>query len=118
MSQEQWNAFDSYINDTLLSPDPRWTPALKASTDAGLPMISVAPIKGSLLTCCRWLEAHAAFWKSAHSAVQHDLAGAGFACRRADSSHWKFEAKHAEVARANFVRPVWQTWWNGVSAPR
>ena len=49
MSQEQWNAVDRYITDTLLSPDPSLDAALQASTDAGLPAISVAPNQGKLL---------------------------------------------------------------------
>jgi len=49
MSQEQWTAVDRYITDTLLSSDPTLEAALKASTDAGLPAISVAPNQWKLL---------------------------------------------------------------------
>jgi predicted O-methyltransferase YrrM len=49
MSQEQWNAVDSYITDTFLPDDPVLDAALKASTDAALPAISVAPNQGKLL---------------------------------------------------------------------
>ncbi len=49
MSQEQWSAVDQYITDTLLTPDPVLDAALKASTEAGLPAISVAPNQGKFL---------------------------------------------------------------------
>ena len=49
MSQEQWNAVDQYIIDTLLKPDPVLDEALKACAEAGLPAISVAPNQGKLL---------------------------------------------------------------------
>ena len=49
MSLEKWTAVDSYISSTLLTPDPTLDAALKASTDAGLPAISVSPNQGKLL---------------------------------------------------------------------
>jgi predicted O-methyltransferase YrrM len=49
MSEEQWTAVDRYITDTLLGPDPSLDAALQASTEAGLPAISVTPNQGKLL---------------------------------------------------------------------
>lgn len=49
MGQERWSAVDRYITDTLLAPDLILDAALKASTEAGLPAINVAPNQGKLL---------------------------------------------------------------------
>ena len=103
MSQEQWTAVDRYITDTLLSSDPTLEAALKASTDAGLPAISVAPNQGKLLQLL-------ALAQGARSILEIGTLG-GY------STIWlaralpvggrlitlEFEPKHAEVARANLV---------------
>jgi len=39
VTQEQWTAVDRYLNNLLVPSDPRSTPALEASADAGLPAI-------------------------------------------------------------------------------
>lgn len=49
MSHERWSAVDCYITDTLLTPDPDLEAALTASTEAGLPAISVSPNQGKFL---------------------------------------------------------------------
>ena len=49
MSQDKWSAVDRYITDLLVRPDPALEAALSASTDAGLPAISVSPPQGKLL---------------------------------------------------------------------
>jgi predicted O-methyltransferase YrrM len=49
MSQEQWTAVDKYVNDLLIPADPALEAALRASTAAGLPSISVSPAQGRLL---------------------------------------------------------------------
>lgn len=104
MSQEQWNAVDRYITDTLLTPDPVLDEALKASAQAGLPAISVAPNQGKLLH----LLARA---QGARSILEIGTLG-GY------STIWlaralpaggrlvtlEFEPAHAQVARANLER--------------
>ena len=47
--QEQWNAVDQYIVDTLAPPDRALTAALETSAAAGLPAIAVAPNQGKFL---------------------------------------------------------------------
>jgi predicted O-methyltransferase YrrM len=47
--QERWTAVDNYIDDTLVPADPALDAALQASSDAGLPAISVSPSQGKLL---------------------------------------------------------------------
>ena len=49
MSQEQWDAVDRYLTEHVVGPDPALDATLKASTDAGLPAINVAPNQGKLL---------------------------------------------------------------------
>ncbi|MDX3849626.1 O-methyltransferase [Streptomyces sp. AK02-01A] len=49
MSQEQWNAVDSYFTDQLVPADDVLSAALAASDAAGLPAINVAPNQGKLL---------------------------------------------------------------------
>lgn len=49
MSQDTWNAVDSYIVDTLVPPDESLVSALEASAAAGLPAINVSPNQGKLL---------------------------------------------------------------------
>lgn len=104
MSQEQWTAVDRYLADTLLSPDPSLDAALQASTDAGLPAISVTPNQGKLLHLL-------ALAQGARNILEIGTLG-GY------STIWlaralpaggrlitlEFEPKHAEVARANLSR--------------
>ena len=49
MAQDLWNAVDRYICDLVIPPDSALDGAIRASTDAGLPAISVAPNQGKLL---------------------------------------------------------------------
>src|SRR5262245_24838584 len=104
MSQERWTEVDRYISDKLLSPDPSLEAALKASTDAGLPAISVSAPQGKLLHLL-------ALSHSARTILEIGTLG-GY------STIWlaralpadgrlvtlEYEPKHAEVARANFVQ--------------
>ena len=48
-SEALWAAVDSYLNDTLIPPDPILEAALKANTAASLPSIDVSPSQGKLL---------------------------------------------------------------------
>lgn len=49
MTQDTWNAVDSYLTDTLVRPDPALEEALRASEAAGLPAINVSPPQGKFL---------------------------------------------------------------------
>jgi len=49
MNQPQWTAVDRYITDLFVPPDPALDAALQATTDAGMPLINVAPNQGKLL---------------------------------------------------------------------
>lgn len=49
MSMAQWTDVDGYISDLLIPADPALENALRASADAGLPPINVAPNQGKFL---------------------------------------------------------------------
>jgi predicted O-methyltransferase YrrM len=50
MSQEQWTAVDEYYKDLFIPADEALDGALKASVEAGLPAINVAPNQGKFLS--------------------------------------------------------------------
>ncbi len=49
MNQDIWNAVDSYYEDLMVRPDPRFNKIIKASNEAGLPPISITSSLGKLL---------------------------------------------------------------------
>ena len=49
MTDNQWTAVDRYITDLFVPPDAALDAALKATADAGMPLINVAPNQGALL---------------------------------------------------------------------
>lgn len=49
MIQDQWNAVDKYFSELFAPADPALDAALQATSDAGMPLINVAPNQGKLL---------------------------------------------------------------------
>jgi predicted O-methyltransferase YrrM len=104
MTQELWTSVDRYITDLLVHPDVSLDAALESSSAAGLPPINVTPNQGKLL----WLLARI---QGAHSILEVGTLG-GYStiwlarALPADGSlvTLELDAKHAEVARANFMR--------------
>jgi len=104
MPPEPWTEVDRYFNDLLIPPDPALDAALAASAAAGLPAIAVTPTQGKLLQLLaralgarRILEVgtlggYSTIW------LARALAPGGRLVTL------ELEARHAEVARANFVR--------------
>jgi len=104
MSQEQWNAIDGYLTDLFVGADPALDAALAASERAGLPSIAVAANQGKLLhVLARTLGAkrileigtlggYSAIWLARALPIEGRLITL------------EIDAKHAEVARSNFVR--------------
>lgn len=104
MNQEMWTAVDQYINSLLVPGDPALDAALEASAAANLPSIQVSPPQGKLLHLLARLQ-------GARNILEIGTLG-GY------STIWlaralppggrvltlETDAKHAEVARANFVR--------------
>jgi len=104
MNEDTWTAVDRYISDLLVPADPALRAALEASAAAGLPEIQVTPALGKLLHLLVRLQ-------GARSILEIGTLG-GY------STIWmarampeggrlitlEMDAKHAEVARANFKR--------------
>lgn len=104
MTQELWTAVDQYFTDALIAPDDALESALQASADAGLPSIQVAANQGKFLALL-------AQTIGARSILEMGTLG-GYStiwlARALQSGGTmvtlEYEPKHAEVARANFVR--------------
>jgi predicted O-methyltransferase YrrM len=104
MSEQLWSAVDAYVCDLLAPSDPALDAALEASAAAGLPAIQVAPNQGKLLQILARLA-------GARNILEIGTLG-GY------STIWLARAlppggrlitleadpKHANVARANFLR--------------
>jgi predicted O-methyltransferase YrrM len=107
MTQDQWSAVDGYIAGLFVPSSPVLDAALEASDAAGLPPINVSPNQGKLLHLLAramgaqnileigTLGGYSAIWLA-----QALPAGGRLITLEVD-------AKHAEVARANFVGPAW-----------
>lgn len=104
MNQERWDAVDEYIKDVVVRPDAALDAAIEASTAAGLPPINVSPSHGKFLfVLARTLGAKAILeigTLGGYSTIwmaRGLVAGGRVITLEADP-------KHADVARANFVR--------------
>jgi len=104
MTQETWTAVDNYINGLFVPADDALDAALKASSEAGLPNIQVAPNQGKLISIL-------AQSIGAKSILEIGTLG-GYSTiwlARALPADGKLisleiDPKHAEVARANVAR--------------
>ena len=104
MSEETWSAVDNYLCHQLLPHDAALEATLSASTAAGLPEIHVSPTQGKFLHLLarmhgarRILElgtlaGYSAIWLARALPPDGRLVTL------------EYDPKHAEVARANFVR--------------
>lgn len=104
MTQELWSAVDQYVAGLLVPADPVLDAVLQASTAAGLPAIQVSPLQAKQLHLLARLQ-------GARNILEIGTLG-GY------STIWmaralppggrlitlEADAKHAEVARANFAR--------------
>jgi predicted O-methyltransferase YrrM len=104
MTQEQWDAVDGYYSGLLVGPDAALDAALEASDAAGLPQIAVSANQGKMLHLIarvrgarRILEigtlgGYSTIWLARALPADGRLVTL------------EYEAKHAEVARANLAR--------------
>ncbi len=104
MTEERWNAVDTYLTDLLVVPDPALESALAASEAAGLPAIAVSAPQGKMLHlfarmlgAMRILEIGTLGGYSAIWMARGLASGGKLVTLEAD-------AKHAEVARGNLAR--------------
>ena len=104
MTQLTWTAVDRYLDELLVGHDAVLAAALRASAEAGLPAINVAPTQGKLLNLLARVRGARAILEigtlGGYSTIW--LARALPAGGRMVSL--EIDAKHAEVARANLVR--------------
>jgi predicted O-methyltransferase YrrM len=103
MSQELWTRVDNFIEEALIEPDPALAQALRASSEAGLPAIQVAPNQGKLLGLLAQAQGARAILEigtlGGYSTIwlARALPPGGRLITLA------LEPKHAEVARANLA---------------
>src|SRR5580700_12120977 len=104
MTEALWTAVDQYITDMLAPRDPVLDAALEASDAAGLPAIQVTPNQGKFLHLLARLQGARKILElgtlGGYSTIW--LARALPADGRLITL--EYEPRHAEVARANFVR--------------
>ena len=104
MTDDDFAKVDAYIEERLLGADPVLAAVLKANADGGLPAIDVSPAQGRLLTV------YARMTNAKRILEIGTLGGYSTICMArglpADGhiDTCEFSPKHAEVARANFVR--------------
>jgi len=104
MTQELWTAVDQYYNDLFVPSDAALEAAIEASKGAGLPTIAVSPAQGKLLHVLAKLQRARTILEigtlGGYSTIW--LARALPAGGRLISL--EYEARHAEIARANIGR--------------
>jgi predicted O-methyltransferase YrrM len=104
MTQETWTSVDNYINSLFVPSDDALDAALKASSEAGLPNIQVAPNQGKLISILAQtigakkilevgtLGGYSTIWLARALPADGKLISL------------EIDPKHAEVARANVAR--------------
>jgi predicted O-methyltransferase YrrM len=102
--QELWTAVDRYITDTLVPPDEALDAALRASAEAGLPPINVAPNQGKLLQLLARIQGAKAILEVGTLAGYSTIWLARALPAGGRVITLELEPKHADVARKNFVR--------------
>lgn len=104
MTQKTWTEVDRYLDNLLVGQDAALEAALQASTEAGLPPISVSPTQGKLLNLLARVRGARAILEigtlGGYSAIW--MARALPANGRLVTL--EVDPKHAEVARANLER--------------
>ena len=104
MNPEQWTAVDRYITDALVPADPVLEAALQASTAAGLPAINVSPPQGKFLHLLARIHGAKTILEIGTLGGYSTLWLARALPAGGKVITLELDPKHADVARANFVR--------------
>ena len=104
MNPEQWTAVDRYLTDLLVPADPVLDAALEASQAAGLPAINVAPNQGKLLQLFAQMQGARAILEVGTLGGYSTIWLARALPPEGRLITLEVDAKHAEVAQANFWR--------------
>jgi predicted O-methyltransferase YrrM len=102
--QEQWTAVDRYYNDLLVKPDAALDAALADSAKAGLPPIAVSPAHGKLLHLLARIAGARNILEIGTLGGYSTIWLARALPKDGTLITLEYEAKHAEVARANIAR--------------
>src|SRR6266498_3114259 len=104
MTQEQWTAVDDYITDLFVPPDPVLDTAIQATSDAGMPLINVAPNQGKLLHILALAHGARSILEIGTLAGYSTIWLARALPAGGRLVTLEVDPKHAEVAFANIVR--------------
>lgn len=104
MTQEIWNAVDSYIVDTIIGHDPVLERALESAAAAGLPAIGVTPAQGKLLYLLARLQGARNILEIGTLAGYSTIWLARAMPRYGRLITLELDEQHAQVARDNITR--------------
>ena len=104
MSQDLWNAIDQYITDQVVHEDDALRAATRATEDAGLPQIAVAPNQGKLLSLLARLLGAKRILEIGTLAGYSTIWLARGLSRGGRVITLELDEKHAAVARESFKR--------------
>src|SRR5690348_4656740 len=101
--QDTWTAVDNYITGLIVPSDPALDAALKASADAGLPAIQVAPNQGKMLMILAQIQAAKTILEIGTLGGYSTIWLARALPADGHLITLEYEQKHADVARANIA---------------
>lgn len=104
MSQELWTKVDDYLGATIIQPDTALAAAIQAGDEAGLPAISVSASLGKLLHLLVRMSGARSILEIGTLAGYSTIWMARALAPGGRVVTLEIDAKHAEVARANFER--------------
>jgi predicted O-methyltransferase YrrM len=104
VEQELWNAVDAYITERLVSQDAILDGVLQRSAAAGLPAINVAPNQGKFLMLLAKLQGARQILEIGTLGGYSTIWLARAVAPGGRVVTLEADARHAEVARANFAR--------------
>lgn len=103
MTQKLWTEVDNYICDLLVPSDPVLEAALKTATAAGLPAIQVSPAQGKFLYLLARLMGASNILELGTLGAYSTIWLARGLSANGHVVTVEYDAKHAEVARANLA---------------